>query len=87
MFSLILCQYGKILGFLFDGCRTGFEEELMKEYTPWQLEKCYGGTRPEVRTRIMTFQACLGATWNLYSRCVAGTTPQLVSLQFRAFQR
>lgn len=28
--------------------RTGFEEELMKEYTPWQLEKCYGGTRPEI---------------------------------------
>ncbi|XP_026193390.1 uncharacterized protein LOC34618466 [Cyclospora cayetanensis] len=27
--------------------RTGFEEELMREYTPWQLEKCYGGTRPE----------------------------------------
>ncbi|OEH73644.1 CRAL trio domain-containing protein [Cyclospora cayetanensis] len=28
--------------------RTGFEEELMREYTPWQLEKCYGGTRPEI---------------------------------------
>ncbi|KAL8442125.1 hypothetical protein Emag_006630 [Eimeria magna] len=27
--------------------RSGFEEELMKEYTPWQLEKSYGGTRPE----------------------------------------
>ncbi|KAL8270637.1 hypothetical protein Esti_005458 [Eimeria stiedai] len=30
--------------------RSGFEEELMKEYTPWQLEKCYGGTRPEITT-------------------------------------
>ncbi|CDJ58056.1 CRAL/TRIO domain-containing protein, putative [Eimeria maxima] len=30
--------------------RSGFEEELLKEYTPWQLEKCYGGTRPEIRT-------------------------------------
>ncbi|KAL8444853.1 hypothetical protein Emed_006041 [Eimeria media] len=27
--------------------RSGFEEELLKEYTPWQLEKSYGGTRPE----------------------------------------
>lgn len=28
--------------------RTGYEEELMKEYTPWQLETIYGGTRPEI---------------------------------------
>ncbi|KAL8429440.1 hypothetical protein ACSSS7_006626 [Eimeria intestinalis] len=30
--------------------RSGFEEELLKEYTPWQLEKSYGGTRPEITT-------------------------------------
>ncbi|KAL8426814.1 hypothetical protein Efla_007141 [Eimeria flavescens] len=28
--------------------RSGYEEELLKDYTPWQLEKCYGGTRAEI---------------------------------------